>query len=218
MPFKGRPPVSMNNSLWLYFVLIFGVIALPGMDMAYVVTSALAGGARAAVAAVAGIVVGGLVHVITATIGVTALLAAFPHALRLLVLVGAAYMAWMGIQFIRARPAAPAQEAPAGIRHGSIFRYGTMTCLVNPKAYAFMLAVFPSFLHSDARPLALQAAALGAIAASTQIAVYGTVAFAALQMHRRFGPSAVSRVRVQRVVGVIMVVSAVVLARGWLSA
>ncbi len=206
----------MNNSLSLYFLLVFGVIVLPGMDMAYVVTSALAGGARAAAAAIAGIVAGGVVHVVTATIGVTALLTAFPHALRLLVLAGAAYMAWMGSQFIRARPATPAEEVRAAIPGGSVFRYGAMTSLVNPKAYAFMLAVFPSFLHSAARPVAVQAAMLSAIAASTQIVVYGSVAFATLQMHRRLGPRAGSRVWMQRVVGVIMVVSAVILARGWL--
>jgi threonine/homoserine/homoserine lactone efflux protein len=206
----------VNNSLWIYFLLVLGIIALPGMDMAYVVANALAGGGRAAAAAIAGIVVGGVVHVVTATIGITALLAAFPHALRLLVLIGAAYMAWMGIKFIRAKPAAHAEEAPAGIHKGSIFRYGAVTCLVNPKAYAFMLAVFPSFLRTDARPLVLQAAALSAITASTQVAVYGAVAFSALQMHRRFGSSSVSQMWIQRVVGVIMVVSAVILARGWI--
>jgi threonine/homoserine/homoserine lactone efflux protein len=209
-------PSGMNNSLWLYFLLVFGVIALPGMDMAFVVTSSMAGGARGAVAAIGGIVAGGVVHVITATIGITALLAAFPHALKLLVLAGAAYMAWMGVQFIRARPAAPVGEAPAGARRGSVFRFGAATCLVNPKAYAFMLAVFPSFLHSDSRPLALQALALSVIAASTQVAVYGTVAFAALQMHRRFGPGSVPRAWMQRAVGAVMVVSSVILARGWL--
>jgi threonine/homoserine/homoserine lactone efflux protein len=206
----------VNNSLWIYFLLVLGIIALPGMDMAYVVANALAGGARAASAAIAGIVAGGVVHVVTATIGITALLAAFPHALRLLVLIGAAYMAWMGIKFIRAKPAAHAEEAPTGIRKGSIFRYGAVTCLVNPKAYAFMLAVFPSFLRTDARPLVLQAAALSAITASTQFAVYGAVAFSALQMHRRFGSSPGSQMWIQRVVGVIMVVSAVILARGWI--
>jgi threonine/homoserine/homoserine lactone efflux protein len=208
----------MNNSLWIYFVLVLGVVALPGMDMAYVVANALAGGARAAAAAIGGIVAGGVVHVITATIGITALLAAFPHALRLLVLIGAVYMAWMGIKFIRARPAAHAREVPAGIHRGSIFRYGAVTCLVNPKAYAFMLAVFPSFLRTDARPLVLQAAALSAITVSTQVTVYGAVAFSALQMHRRFGSSSASQIWIQRAVGAIMVVSAVILARGWIAA
>jgi threonine/homoserine/homoserine lactone efflux protein len=206
----------MNNSMWFYFLLVLGVVALPGMDMAYVVTSALADGARAAAAAIGGIVLGGVVHVLAVTLGLTALLTAFPHALRLLVLAGAAYMAWIGCQLLLAQPAASPEEPPREIKRGSIFRYGMVTCLVNPKAYAFMLAVFPSFLHSDARPVALQALALSAITASTQVAVYGTVAFAAMRMHRRFGPGGPSRVWMQRAVGLIMLVSAVILARGWL--
>jgi threonine/homoserine/homoserine lactone efflux protein len=91
-----------------------------------------------------------------------------------------------------------------------------VTCLVNPKAYAFMLAVFPSFLHSGARPVVLQAAALSAIAAATQITVYGAVAVAALHLHHRFGSSSVSGVWMKRAVGAIMIASAAILARGWL--
>ncbi len=206
----------MNASLWLFFLLVLGVIALPGMDMAYVVASALAGGARVAAAAVAGIVVGGAVHVVTATLGVSALLAAFPHALRLLVLAGAAYMAWMGLHLMRFHAEARAGDAPAAIREDAAFRYGVVTCLVNPKAYAFMLAVFPAFLHTAARPVALQAVALGAIAASTQAAVYGGVAFLALRLRHRFDPRSSSRTWMQRGVGSIMLVSAAFLARGWL--
>jgi threonine/homoserine/homoserine lactone efflux protein len=205
----------MDHSLWLYFLLVLAIVAVPGMDMACVVSSAWAGGARGAAAAIAGIVAGGVVHVLTATIGITALLASFPSMLRVLALLGAAYMAWVGWQFLRMRPAVDVVEAQAVLPGRAVFRYGAMTCLVNPKAYAFMLAVFPSFLHSDGQPLALRAAALSAITAGTQTAVYGAAAVAALQMHRRFGPHRSLQLWTQRVVGVIMVVSAVILAHGW---
>ena len=105
-----RPPPPLNPSLWLYALLVLGIVALPGMDMAYVVSSGLAGGARCAAAAIAGVVVGGMVHVVTATLGITALLASSPRMLRVLVLAGAAYMAWMGLQLLRARPAAPSTD------------------------------------------------------------------------------------------------------------
>ncbi len=48
--------MTASPDLWLYFLLVFGIIALPGMDMAYVVASTVASGARGGVAAVAGIV------------------------------------------------------------------------------------------------------------------------------------------------------------------
>jgi threonine/homoserine/homoserine lactone efflux protein len=206
----------MDQSLWLYFLLVLGIVALPGMDMAYIVSSALAGGARGAAAAIAGVVAGGMVHVLTAAIGLTALLAAFPHALKVLVLVGAGYMAWVGWQFLRTRPSTASTEAGPELRRGSVFRCGAMTCLVNPKAYAFMLAVFPSFLHSDRGSLALRAAELSGISAATQITVYGAAAFAALSLHRRFASSAASHAWMQRAVGGIMMASAAILAHGWL--
>lgn len=48
--------------LWLYFLMVLGVIALPGMDMAFVLASALAGGRKAGAFAVAGLVAGGICH------------------------------------------------------------------------------------------------------------------------------------------------------------
>jgi threonine/homoserine/homoserine lactone efflux protein len=206
----------MNHSLWLYFLLVLAVVAVPGMDMAYVVTSAWAGGPRLAAAAIAGIVAGGVVHVLTATIGITALLVSFPHLLRVLALAGAAYMGWVGWQFLRMRPAAGVVEVRPALRGRAVFRIGAVTCLVNPKAYAFMLAVFPSFLQADGRALALRAAAMSAITAGTQTAVYGVAAFAALQVHRRLGPHRPLQVWTQRAVGVIMLVASALLARGWL--
>jgi threonine/homoserine/homoserine lactone efflux protein len=205
----------MNHSLWLYFLLVLGVVALPGMDMAYVVSSALAGGVRGVTAAIAGIVVGGMVHVLTATIGITALIATFPNLLRVVVLLGAVYMAWMGIQFLRARPATTPVEAQPAFKGASVFKYGAITCLVNPKAYAFMLAVFPSFLVLRGGGLVLRAAEISLITATTQIAVYGSAAAVALRLHRMFRPTAASQVWMQRTVGGIMLVSAAILARGW---
>jgi threonine/homoserine/homoserine lactone efflux protein len=205
----------MNHSLWLYFLLVLGVVALPGMDMAYVVSSTLAGGARGAAAAIAGIVVGGIAHVLTATIGITALISTFPRLLKVVVLLGAVYMAWMGIQFLLARPAATPAEAQPAFKGTSVFKYGAVTCLVNPKAYAFMLAVFPSFLVSHGSDLVIRAAEISLITALTQVAVYGGVAAIALRMHRMIRPTTASRVWMQRTVGGIMLVSAVILARGW---
>ena len=49
--------------LWLFFALVFGVVILPGLDMAYIMGSALSGGRRAGFAALGGVVVGGVCHV-----------------------------------------------------------------------------------------------------------------------------------------------------------
>ena len=59
-----------------------------------------------------------------------------------------------------------------------------VNCLLNPKAYAFMLAVFPAFLRSPERGLAVQALWLALIIAGNQIAIYGAVLAATLGAQR----------------------------------
>lgn len=168
--------------LWLFFLLVVGIIALPGMDMAFVAGSALSAGLRGGLAAVAGIVAGGVVHVAVAATGVAALWLAWPAGFNALLLAGAAYMAWIGCSLLRVRAAGPLGATVDGPRRGwAIFRRGTLTCLLNPKAYAFTLALFPAFVHSDSRSLLAQTLAMGLITVGTQIAVYGTVAALAVR-------------------------------------
>ena len=66
-----------------------------------------------------------------------------------MLLAGALYIGWIGWSQLRARGgvALPASAAPA--RGGQVFLQGMLTCLLNPKAYVFMLAIFPQFLHPE---------------------------------------------------------------------
>ena len=51
------------SHLWLFFLMVLGIIVLPGLDMAFVLASSLTSGRRAGLVAVAGIVAGGMCHV-----------------------------------------------------------------------------------------------------------------------------------------------------------
>src|SRR5579872_161481 len=82
--------------LWLFFVLVFGVVILPGMDMAYILGSALTGGLRTGLMALAGIVAAGVYHVILGTLGIGVLLKLWPAAFNTLLLAGSLYIAWIG--------------------------------------------------------------------------------------------------------------------------
>lgn len=181
------------NSLWIFFALTLGIIALPGLDMAFIAGSATAGGLRGGLVAVAGVVAGGLVHVLLNVLGLAALLMLWPGAFQALLLAGCVYMAWIGWGMVRApisadegasADAAAAPPPPALASMPRVFMRGMMSCLLNPKAYAFMLAVFPGFLRSSERGLAAQGLLLGSIIACNQIAVYGTVLLACLGSRR----------------------------------
>ena len=165
--------------LWIFFLLVLGVVLLPGLDMAVILASALVGGRQAGMAAVAGVIFGGFFHVLMATTGIAVLLTVMPSAFNALLLAGALYIAWIGIGVIRSgallgmADAAPRRSLPA------TFRQAALTNLLNPKAYVFMLAVFPQFLRPEQGQLWSQALALGLIIAATQAGVYGALALGA---------------------------------------
>src|SRR6185437_15333380 len=93
--------MSHSAHLWLYFLLVFSVILTPGMDMAYVLASALTGGRRSGFAATAGIVTAAVLHMAAAVLGVSVLLRLYPAAFKVMLLAGAAYLAWIGVGIFR---------------------------------------------------------------------------------------------------------------------
>jgi len=200
---------------WLYFLVVLGVIVLPGMDMAFVLASALVGGRRAGLAAVGGIVTGGFCHVAMGVAGIATLLAVAPAAFNTLLLAGAAYIAWIGISLLRSGAAlsAAASAAPSPAR---CFRQAVATSLLNPKAYVFMLAVFPQFLRPSAGPIAGQAVVLSAITAATQAVVYGGVALLAASTRGWLEAHPSGSAALGRAVGVLLVLAAVLTGvQGW---
>ena len=162
--------------LWLFFLMVLGIIVLPGMDMAFVMVSALAGGRKAGVFVVAGVVAGAVCHVVAGALGVDLLFKLVPGLIDMMLIVGALYVGWIGVSPLRSRASTDdGGDSPITAKRSAwaTFRQALMTCLLNPKAYLFMLEVFPQFLRATYGPVWIQAMALGAIIAVTQIAVYG---------------------------------------------
>ena len=204
-----------NAHLWLFFGLVFSIVILPGMDMAFVLGSSLVGGRRAGLAAVAGLIAGGMCHVTIAASGLAVVLTLFTSAFNALLVAGALYVAWIGWSLWRSTTGFALDtdqplRSPAGT-----FSRAALTNLLNPKAYVFMLAVFPQFVRPD-RSIAGQALVLGTIIAVTQGGVYGAVALVAdgLRDWLRTNPRA-SR-NIARTVGALLLAMAVfTVVEGW---
>lgn len=169
--------MSDDANLWLYFVVVFGIIALPGLDMAFVMGSAVLGGRRAGLAAVAGIVGGGVCHLAMGALGAAAVLRLWPPLFDAMLAAGALYTAWIGWRFLRSTSQFAQRLPQRACGAGATFLRALVTSLLNPKAYLFMLAIFPQFLKPGPEPLWAQAAQLGAITALTQAGVYGALAW-----------------------------------------
>jgi threonine/homoserine/homoserine lactone efflux protein len=122
-------------------VLIF--LLIPGPGNLALITSTSKGGVRGGLAATLGVILGDQVLMWAAVAGVAALLAAYPAAFHTLQWVGAAYLAWLGLQMLRAKPGGtPVLQ----IRAGRYLRQALLITLLNPKAILFYLAFFPLFV------------------------------------------------------------------------
>src|SRR5258705_13029675 len=121
----------MNQpDLWLFFVLVFGIIVLPGMDMAFVAGSALTSGLRGGLMAVSGIVAAGMVHTAVGASGFAALMLWWPAAFNVLLVAGATYMVWIGVSLWRTSrtvSASGSAAAAAPTRLRSIFGRAVLT-------------------------------------------------------------------------------------------
>ena len=79
------------------------LILIPGPDTAVVTKNALLGGHRSGMLAAVGVSLGLTVWTLAAALGIAALLKASAVAFLVLKLAGAVYLAWIGIQMLRAR-------------------------------------------------------------------------------------------------------------------
>jgi threonine/homoserine/homoserine lactone efflux protein len=207
--------VTHYAQLWLFFALVFGVVILPGLDMAYIMGSALSGGRRAGFAALGGVVVGGACHVVMTGLGVSLLLRTVPGAFNALLITGALYIAWIGVSLLRS-DAAFSVAATGDRPLAATFRQGMLTCLLNPKAYLFMLAIFPQFLRPQYGALLAQAAVMWLIIALNQVLVYGGLALAADRARQWLSREPAAGAFVARSVGVLLIGAAMFTGiEGW---
>ena len=147
-------------------------LMIPGPGNLALVTSTGKGGVRAGLACTAGIVVGDQVLLWLALAGLATVLAAYPAAFHALQWLGAAYLAWMGLRMLRAKPGSgPVLQ----IRPRQYFRQAFTITLLNPKAIVFYMAFFPLFVD-PARHQGLLTFGVMALTIATLGALYGLLA------------------------------------------
>ncbi|QQR72132.1 MAG: LysE family translocator [Holophagales bacterium] len=203
--------------LWVFFLLVFGIVLLPGLDMACVLACTLGGGRRAGLASLGGIVTAAMAHVAIGGMGIAAILLVLPGLFNALLVGGAAYVAWIGMAMVRHGALFDTRgTSAAAVALPTAYRRGVLTNLLNPKAYVFMLAVFPQFVRAEWGAVPLQAAALGGVIVATQLVVYGVVVLAATRARRWLTERPHALALAGRGVGLLLLVVALFSAlEGW---
>ncbi|MEO5625046.1 MAG: LysE family translocator [Dokdonella sp.] len=200
--------------LGLFFALVFGIVVLPGLDMAFVLGSAISGGRSKGFAAVGGIVAGGVCHVLMTALGISVLLQVLPGAFNALLLAGALYLAWIGISLVRSTSAFGIVPDERSRPIAATLRQGLLTSLLNPKAYLFMLAVFPQFMRPEYGVLWLQAVVLWLIIAINQVCIYGGLTVMADRARAWLKHKSRAGAMAARSVGLLLIAAAVVTGVG----
>lgn len=171
----------------LFFAAALVLAVTPGPGIFYVAARTLAGGRAEGVASSFGTGLGGMLHVLAGSLGVSALVLASAELFTILKLIGAAYLVWIGFRTFQsarqdsAAALADGTRAPAlGARRA--FREGVLVEALNPKTAAFFLAFVPQFVDPAKGTVAVQFVVLGFVAVALNTLVDIVVAFAASRL------------------------------------
>jgi threonine/homoserine/homoserine lactone efflux protein len=188
------------------------LIMVPGPDQALITRNALVGGRYGGVLTMLGGVLGLTVHVGAAAVGLSALLVASAQAFTAVKIVGAFYLAWLGIHMLReafqSRRASEADEpAPVAPRRSTYLRQGFLSNALNPKVALFFVTFLPQFLATDGGSPRARALLLSAVFAGLYLAWFSLYVASVEQLGRWLRRPRV-QARIEQVTGAVLITAA----------
>lgn len=159
----------------LALVMAIHAVALvsPGPDFAVVTRLSIVSGRRAGLMAAAGVASAIGLYVLACALGMSLVLSALPGLSRALAVVGAAYLAWLGIQCLRSSGQMPAAQAHGSA--GRAYATGFLTNLLNPKAMLYFGSILSQALGPGLRTA--DVAVLWLLLVAESLLWFGLVAF-----------------------------------------
>jgi threonine/homoserine/homoserine lactone efflux protein len=163
------------ETLLPFAALCLGLVLTPGPNMIYLMSRSLSQGWRAGAVSLAGTVIGFVVFVLCAALGLTAIAFAIPFLYDVIKYAGAAYLLWLAWQSLRPGGTSmfvtTTALSPASAR--KLVAMGLFTNLLNPKVALFYIALLPQFVDPAHGQLFAQYVVLGLV----QISISATVNF-----------------------------------------
>jgi threonine/homoserine/homoserine lactone efflux protein len=166
--------------LLLAFVLASLVLNItPGPDMMLTLTRGMTQGFRAAVMSVLGTFFAGFIQIPLVVLGLAEIFRQSPELFSAVRLVGAAYLAYLGIRALwRSIHFDPQKmQAARASAQRAAFIQGFTTNLLNPKVFLFMTAFLPQFTDPAVGPVWQQLLILALVSKALGFIIY--VGFAA---------------------------------------
>jgi threonine/homoserine/homoserine lactone efflux protein len=168
------------------FLLTASAIVLtPGPDTLIILRYALSSGRTVGLATVVGVQFGLVGHTLLAVFGISALIAASPVLFKVIAILGAAYIGWIGIQGFREHGLlhVGAEGKPA-VSAAKAFRDAVICNLLNPKVILLFLALFPNFVDNSRDDVTVQLITLSVSLIILNMLWQAPMAFAAEAVRR----------------------------------
>ncbi|MBN9055864.1 LysE family translocator [Shinella sp. PSBB067] len=163
-----------------FALIALGMVLTPGPNMVYLVSRSICQGAAAGLVSLGGVALGFVFYMLSAALGITALLMAVPYAYDALRLAGALYLGWLAWQALRpgGRSAFEVRALPRdSLRR--LFTMGLLTNLLNPKVAVLYLSLLPQFIDPARGGVFLQSLVLGGVQIAISVSVNALVAVSA---------------------------------------
>lgn len=167
------------------FAVFIPALILPGPDFVGVVRSSLTRGTTAGLLTTVGVTLGLGMYSSLSLLGLSAVLVKYQWLTWAVRVLGGAYLAWLGIKLLRARPT-PGEEFEKGRPRGNALVFGFLVTLTNPKAIVLFASVFATSVTAST-PYWLMALMVGLVMLSA-LAWYSIVSLfmSAPPVMRRF--------------------------------
>ncbi|MGD8171985.1 LysE family translocator [Vibrio sp. TRT 21S02] len=133
----------------VYLTAVIALLLLPGPDMLLIASSSMSYGRRVGIFASLGNATSGVILTLLAALGVSALIAMSPLALKALHLLGGAYLLKMGWDCLRATAAETPELGSEGKMATTFYQRALVSNLLNPKALVFFVMFLPQFVSGN---------------------------------------------------------------------
>jgi threonine/homoserine/homoserine lactone efflux protein len=154
--------VPAFDALLTFAIASVVLLVIPGPAVTYVVNRSVVDGRGVAFASVAGLELGNFVHVVAATVGLSAVLATSATAFTVVKWLGVVYLIGVGVKTLLTKPDALATRMNH-ITRARAFRQGVVVNTLNPKVALFFLSFLPQFIDPDRGPAWSQSLTLGLV-------------------------------------------------------
>lgn len=141
--------MTIETAIALLMAMII-CAATPGPGVFACIAKALASGFKASIYVIFGIVLGNVVFLIFAFLGLSAIAQMLGEMFIIVKWVGGAYLFWLGCKMLRADPRISVSEKVSIKNKSSDFISGLIIPFSNPKVILFYVSLLPSFIDLSA--------------------------------------------------------------------